>query len=993
MKLKLYVFRKSYLSLVTLVVGLLFFDYATAQVDQQVSITGRVIDALSNQPLEGATIKRKGASEATSSDGTGNFKLMVSAGSIITVSYTGYVQEEITVDYPAENLIVAMTSESEQLDDVVVIGYGTVRKGDVTGSLTTIKPDEKNRGIQLKAEDALVGKVAGVNIVPASGAPGSSSTIRIRMGASLSATNDPLIVIDGVPVSNVALDAINPNDIETFTVLKDASATAIYGSRASNGVIIVTTKKGSLGATKPSFSYNSNFSLSKPGGYFDVLDADAYRTAFQQHANAPDGFELGNAATDWQREIFRNAGGMDHNFSVTGATATMPYRLSVGHLDQNGTLIANNFKRTNAAIGLAPKFFDNHLSVDVNLKGSIQRNRSVSEGSIGSAIGFDPTRPVYESYASEMGLGYYMWMDSGVPIVLAPSNPLSDLELPDRLEKTRQSTGNIALDYKIHGFEDLRINVNTGYDIRENKYDEMIPQYAPSMYTGNLNDGTGRISHRNGLQRNYLFNTYLNYNKDFGGNHHIDAMGGYEWQRFWYNERTPVATDLDHNPISSDVERYDEQELYLLSFFGRLNYSFAQKFMLTATLRADASSRFAKDNRWGYFPSVAAAYRLSDEPFLQDNTWLSDLKVRLSYGETGQQDIGNYYVHLADYSASYNNAQYLFGNRWITMYRPNGSDPNIRWETTGTWNAGLDYGFLNNRIQGTVDVYKRYTRDLLNTIFVPAGSNFTSVLSTNIGDMESQGFELGINTVPVRNSDWEWTLSGNFSYGTAKITKLNTIDTEDNYVMTGNAGGTGRYLQVHMVNETPNTFFLLQQAYDDQGNPLDGQYVAKDGSLTSSEADANKYVTDKSSRVPYFYGLSTRVNYKDWDFGLNGHGSFGNYVYNYQQASISMDDLFTANRVSSNITPQTLANQFTQQRIYSDHFLEKGGFFRIDNITVGRVFQNLWNNNSSLRIALSAQNVATFTGYSGLDPEIFDGIDRNTYVRPRIYTMSLNLNF
>lgn len=992
MKLKLFIEKTNRRIYLLFLIGILAVSHLSAQNQDLIKVKGKIFDSATKETIIGASVVIKGTTAGTISDDDGNFEISAPKSATLVVSYIGFRTKEIAVDGKSQ-ITINLDEDTEMLEEVVVIGYGQVRKGDATGSLTAIKPDELNKGMQLKAEDALIGKVAGVNIVPGSGAPGSSSTIRIRMGASLSATNDPLIVIDGVPVSNKSLNSINPNDIATFTVLKDASATAIYGSRASNGVVIVTTKKGNLTDTKPRISYNSNYTISAVRNYYDVLNADEYRDAFAKYANAPDDFKLGSASTDWQKEIFRTAFGTDHNLSVTGATHKIPYRVSFGYTNQDGTLKGNNYQRFNGGIGLSPKFFDNHLALDINIKGTIERDRPVSTGSIGGAISFDPTRPIYETYPDPMGLGYYMWTDKGVPIVLAASNPLADLKLSNKLDKTQQSIGNVAFDYKVHGLEDLHLNVNLGYDIRNNTYEETIPQFAPSMYTGNLNDGTGKKSGSESKNRNYLINMYANYTKSLSEKHSINAMAGYEWQKFWYNTDTFAPTDLNGNPISSDVAKYDEQELFLLSFFGRLNYTYDQKLMLTATLRSDASSRFAKDNRWGYFPSVALAYRLTEEGFMKDIKALSDLKLRLSYGQTGQQAIGGYYVHLADYSASYDNAQYQFGDRWVTMYRPNGSDPKIKWETTSTYNVGLDYGFLNNRIYGSVDVYKRYTKDLLNTIFVAAGSNFTSVLSTNIGDMESNGVELAVSAIPVKNKDWEWSVSGNFSYGNSKITKLNTIDTDDNYVLTGDAGGTGKFLQVNMVGKTPNTFYLLQQAYGDNGKPLDGKYIAKDGSITTSENDANKYITDKSSRVPYYYGLSTRLNYKNWDLGMNGHGSFGNYVYNYQQASRSLDDLFSANKVSSNISHRTLEDGFTQQRIYTDHYLEKAAFFKIDNITLGYTFNKLWNKSSSLRMALSAQNIWTITNYSGVDPEVYSGIDKNTYQRPRIYTLSLNLNF
>lgn len=961
---------------------------------QQVSVKGHVKDS-TGEPVIGANVVVKdNSSIGTITDLNGNFVLSVPQNSTLVISFIGYKPVEMKA---APSVTVTLHEDAVMLQEAVVIGYGTVKKNDVTGSVMAIDADKMVKGMATSASDLLVGKAAGVSVITDGGAPGAGATIRVRGGSSMSASNDPLIVIDGVPVDNTEikgmgnpLSTVHPNDIETFTILKDASATAIYGSRASNGVIIITTKKGSAdGTSRPSFNYNGNMTVSNVYQYMDVLSTEEFRQAFAEHANAPETFKLGNADVDWQKEIYRVALGTDHNLSMTGALKNMPYRVSVGYTNQNGTLKNNNYERINASVGLSPKFFDKHLSVDINVKGSIENNQPVSTGVIGSALSFDPTRPVYEDYEGNVGLGYYTWMNGGKPITLAAANPVADLELADKLEKTKRSIGNIALDYKVHGLEDLRFNLNMGYDIQKNDNRENVPDLAPSMYTGNQNDGTGKRYKYHQTKRNTLLDFYANYDKELK-DHHINVMGGYGWQRFWYKNNS-VTTDTEGKELATP--QHAEAELYLLSFYGRVNYSWKQRYMLTATLRADASSRFSPDNRWGYFPSVAAAWRVNEEAFLSNFKALSDLKLRLSYGQTGQQSIGSYYQHLPTYTASYDESRYYFGDQWYTTYRPNGYDANIKWETTETYNIGIDYGFLNNRISGTIDYYWRTTKDLLNKIFVPAGSNFTNMIETNIGNMKSKGLEIGINVIPVKNKDWEWTVSGNFTWNTSEITKLNTIDREDNYVKTGNAGGTGKYLQVHMVGETPNTFYLLQQAYDDNGKPLDGKYIAKDGSVTSSEEDANKYVTGKSSKAPYYCGLSTRLTYKNWDLGINGHGSFGAYVYNYVKASDSLDGLYGGTGVSSNILRSTLETGFTQDRIYTDYFLEKGDFFRIDNITLGHTFDKLWNEKTSLRLSFTVQNVCTLTGYSGLDPEIYSGIDKNIYQRPRMFMLGVNLNF
>ena len=719
-----------------------------------ITVKGTVTEQATQKPVTGASVNVKGQTTGTSTDTDGKFSLNLQPDAILTISSIGYKTQEVNVQGQTE-LLISLEVSAENLGEVVVIGYGQVKKGDATGSLATLKPDAMNKGLQVTPQDALVAKIAGVNIVPGRGAPGSEGTIRIRMGASLSASNDPLIVIDGVPVSSGApLSSINPNDIESFTVLKDASATAIYGSRASNGVIIITTKKGSARGSKPRINYASNFTMSQVSAYYDVLSGDEYRSVFAEKANAPADFQLGTATTNWQKEIYRTAIGNDHNLSVTGNAGRLPYRVSAGYTNQNGIIKENNYQRTNMGVGLSPKFLDRHLSVDLNLKGSIERERPASTGVIGSAISFDPTRPVFESYPNDVGLGYYVWMNAGQPVTLAASNPVADLMLADKLDMIKRSIGNIAIDYKIHGFEDLRLNMNLGYDIRKREYEETIPDKAPATYTSIRNDGRGRLYSEDNENTNYIFTAYANYVKKLKGKHQVDAMAGYEWQRFWYSTSPKsVVKDVDDTSVP------DEDVLYLLSFFGRVNYAFGQKILLTGTLRADASSRFAPQNRWGYFPSAALAYRLADENFIKNSNTVSDLKLRLSYGQTGQQDIGGYHPFLASYTISTNAARYLFGNSWLNMYRPNGYDPDIKWETTSTYNLGLDFGFFKNRLFGSVDIYKRYTRDLLNRIAVPAGSNFTNIIETNIGDMESNGFEIALGGTPVKKKDFESSMA------------------------------------------------------------------------------------------------------------------------------------------------------------------------------------------------------------------------------------------
>ncbi len=961
---------------------------------QNLTIKGHVSD-ISKEPIIGASVVVKGSNLGTITDVDGNFSLTVPGkNAIIVVSYVGFKKMELPVSSSGMKSIV-LQEDSKVLDDLVVIGYGQVRKSDATGSILSIKPDQLNKGSQVTAQDALTGKIAGVQVISSSGAPGSGSTIRVRMGASLSASNDPLIVIDGVPVDNSSINgssniigSINPADIESFTVLKDASSTAIYGSRASNGVIIITTKKGSSNS-KPKFNYSSTFSLSNKTKTVDVLSSDEYKTVFAEKANPGTGFTLGTSSTDWQNEIYRTAVGQDHNLSIAGAFLNTPYRISVGYTNQNGIIKTNSYKRYNAGFGVSPTLLNNHLKININVKASYEDNDDISSSVVNDAIFFDPTRPVNATYTNNVGLGYYTWMSGGVPIAIAPNNPIAELYLSDFTNKVKRSIGNIMFDYKVHHFEDLRFNLNLGYDVLKSDYDKNVPQYAPSMYISNQKDGTGLAYSSTQKKHNYLLDLYADYNKKFG-KHALDMMVGYGWQHFW-NKFTSQTDDTSGKQLISPS--HQESESYLLSYYGRMNYGFNDKYLITATLRADASSRFSSSNRWGYFPSVAAAWRINNEKLLSSIKDLSNLKLRLSYGKTGQQDIGSDYPYQSTYTASYNESRYQFGDTWLTTYRPNGYDPNIKWETTTTYNIGLDWGFLNNRISGSLDYYHRKTNDLLNTIYVPAGSNFTNMITTNIGSMKNDGIEIAVSAIPVKTSKIEWDINANFTWNKSRITKLNTIDTDGNYVKTGNAGGTGKYLQIHKVGETPYTFFLLKQAYDENGKPLDGKYVGKDNNITTSEEDANKYVTGKSSQAPYFCGLSTKLIYENWDLGINGHGSFGNYVFNYVAASDSYDNLYSSQGTSGNILRSTLSTNFTQQRLYTDYFLENASFFRIDNITLGYTIEKLWNSQSNLRVSFAVQNVCTITGYSGVDPEIYSGIDTQVYQHPRVFVLGLNLNF
>lgn len=968
----------------------------------QVQVSGLVLDQ-DREPVIGATVKVKGTSTGTATDIDGRFTLQApSANSTLSISYVGYLPMEIAANSPELEKGVVLKENAEVLDEVVVIGYGRVKKSDATGSVIAVKPDDFNKGNRTSVQEAMVGKIPGVNVVTASGAPGSGATVRIRSGASLSASNDPLFVVDGVPIDNSTIEGasnliggINPEDIETFTVLKDASATAIYGSRASNGVIVITTKKG---ADRLKVTYTGSFAISTKTKSLEVLDADEFRKFVPTITGVPSDAVFGTANTDWQDEIYRTAFGTEHNLSVAGKinAITTPYRVSVGYTNQDGIIRTNKYQRFTAGLALTPKLLDDHLNLNLNAKFSYEHNNMVDNGVVTNALRYDPTRPVRtgsSTAATDPGLGYFIWMNGNSPMAIQTDNPVAQLELEDRLNKVTRSIGNAQFDYKIHGLEDLSVNLNLGYDILRSKYNRTVPELAGMMYTGNQKDGTGLVYNSVQDKSNLLLDAYANYHHNWGGKHDFSAMAGYGWQHFW---RKYDATNHDPEGNELSAKRHYKTEYYLVSWYGRLNYSFADRYLLTATLRADASSRFAKDNRWGYFPSVAAAWRVIQEPFLQEQSTLSDLKIRVGYGETGQQDIINDYPWMTTYSISYPESSYQFGDKWYETYRPNGYDNDIKWETTRTWNFGVDFGFLNNRIFGSVDYYKRHTKDLLNTINVPAGVNYAPVLTTNIGSMDNQGVEVALNFVPVSTKDWEWSIGLNYTWQQSKITKLNVVDSDYNFVNTGAISDTGKTVQVFMVDQTPYTFYLAKQAYDEAGKPIEGQYVQPDGSISPTET---KYATGKSGLPTHLLGFNTRLSYKNWDLAISGHGSFGSYIYNYLRADQYLTSAYSDQGSFSNIFKYTADQGFEDQQLYSDYWLEKGDFFRFDNITLGYTFPRLWNNRSTLRVTLGVQNVATITSYTGIDPEIYSGntscpgIDKEVYPRPRTFTLGLNLNF
>lgn len=976
---------------------------------QNITVKGHVKDALGG--VIGANVVEKGnTTNGTITDLDGNFTLTVPQGATLVVSFIGYKSQEVAA---APSVVVTLQDDAELLETVVVIGYGSVKKNDLTGSVTAIKADEINRGAITSPDQMLQGKVPGLLVTPASGDPTGGATIRIRGAASLYASNDPLIVIDGVPVTSEGgagmanpLASVNPNDIESYTVLKDASATAIYGSRASNGVIIITTKKGT--GDKMKVSYNSSYSLKQNTSTLEMMTGDQYRQYIKDvyGENDPRLGMMGNANTDWQDLIYRTAFSTDQNVSLYGnAKGVLPYRVSLGYTYDQATLKEGDNQRANLGISLSPKFFQDHLSVNVNLKGIYNRANYPNSGAVGSAVDFDPTQSPYFYDAngnidtSKAG-GYFNWINAdGSANTMASINPLSQLYDNYNVNDTWRSMGNVQLDYKIHGFEDLRVNLNLGYDLARTegtKYSEL----------GSI------LSMRNGAQDYYenyannnantLLEFYANYNKEFGI-HHLDVMAGYSWQhnyvkydniQYYNNDRSNVYLD---NPT-------DRKEYYLVSFFGRVNYSLNSKYLFTVSLRDDASSRFSKSNRWGLFPSAAFAWNIAEENFLKESDApISSLKLRLGWGQTGQQDIGidRCYAYQAKYTQSSALATRIpWGNGYIYTLAPNAYNPDIKWETTETYNVGLDFGFLKGRINGTIDAYLRKTKDLLNDVTTPMGVNFSNKVISNVGDMENKGLEFNLNFIPIERKDMRWTINVNGTWQDTKITKLTNNPTPDylGVEVGANMGGTGGYTSLYSVGYSPYTYHLYQQAYDENGKPLQNVLVDRDGNGEITAQD--RYITDKSIQPKFFYGIGSQFTYKNWDFGFNAHGSVGGYALNRikMNTATSYSDDYTKGYLN-NLSPYRMETGWTatisEQQKYSDMFLENTTFFRMDDINVGYTFDKIKNWGGKIRVAASVQNVFTITKYSGLDPEltVADGVDNNLIPRPRLYTLRLNINF
>lgn len=1019
-----------------LMVGLLFSVGLNAQT---ITVSGVVSDP-SGEPLIGASILAQGTTVGTSTNIDGEYTINVAPDATLVVSYVGYDTQNVPVD-GRTSINVTMQENSVMLNEVVAIGYGTVKKSDATGSVAVIKPDEIEAGLATSVQDMLVGQTPGV-VVTQAGGPEGGGTIRIRGGSSLNASNDPLIVVDGVPLSNAgmgglgnSLGMISPENIESMTILKDASATAIYGSRASNGVIIITTKKGKSG--KPTVNFAANLYVNTARKTWKVLDANQFRSLLESRGMDAALAATGDANTDWQDEVLRTTVSSDYSLSVGGTAGWLPYHAEISYTNNNGIIKTSKMDRVTMGFNLSPKFFDNHLSVNANVKGYYIRNNFGDAGALSSAISFDPTHPVHSNEPIVSGNsgfqylynGYYEVHNNGTLNDNAALNPMGLLEQRDNHANVYRSNGNLQLDYSLHFLPDLHLNLNLGYDVMKSNLVDNWAANSATAYKNHEHYGGAYNFDQYQFRSNTLLNFYLNYKKEVESIYsNFDVTAGYDWQRF-YNDghytgangnsgyrvspglNTPtylgkneagqqtygvtinestiplLGQNFQNDGVSPDGDYHWADRYQLLSFFGRLNYTFKDRYLLTVTVRGDATSRFAKDKRWGVFPAVALGWKINQEAWMQGAAgWLSDLKLRLGWGKTGQQEIGETINYMALYAIASPSVSYPNGtNGWYLPVYARGYNPDLTWETTTSWNAGLDFGFLNNRITGSIEYYKRKTTDLLAYVAVPAGSSTTNMLNRNIGSLENYGVEFNIAAKPIVTNDFTWTLSYNVGWNHNEITELTTGASQLN--TGGISGGNGNTVQIHAEGHPASSFYLFQQVYDESGAPLEGVYVDQNG---DGQIDDSDKIINKSPDPKVTMTFGSQFRYKKWDLGFNIRASIGNYVYNNVLSTKAVyNDLFTygLNNVVEN------DYYFEQPRYMSDYYLRNASFVRCDNITLGYTWDNLLNDKLRLRLFGAVQNPFVITKYKGVDPEVFGGIDNSVYPRATTYSLGLVATF
>nr|WP_287899829.1 TonB-dependent receptor [Prevotella sp.] len=1010
----------------TLASGLLLTASSFAQSG---AIKGQVKDA-SGEPVMGATITANGKTVGIT-DMDGNFSIDAAPGTNLTFTYLGMTPKTVQA---SKSMIITMIDDSKALNEVVVIGYGRAKKNDLTGSVTAIKPDEMSKGITSSASDMLVGKIAGVDVQTAGGQPGSGAQIRIRGGASLKASNDPLYVIDGLAIDNNTnkgmsniLAMINPNDIESFTVLKDASATAIYGSRASNGVIIITTKKGRAGQ-RPTVTYNGDITISTIQKKYEVMNASEYKQALTSLGKDISSLGLGDADTDWQDEIFRTSVSTKHSLSIQGGLKDMPYRIGLGFEDNNGIVKTSWMKRFNTSVNVAPSFLDKHLNFNFTAKYMFEKDRYAQAGdAIFNALRMDPTQPVRvndEKYDCVGGYFQYLGNKSdkvtdpnwkNTPKSKYPLNPVSLLDTYKCIAKTHDITSNLEVDYKIHGFEDLHLHAAIGAQYTDGRQNEDKNKYSATVESnGSSNNYFGRYLTNHQYKYSIEGKAFAEYAHKFGV-HDIDIMAGAEqshYHRSGYEFGSGIDEYLrDTNPQYEATEgkwnyendpKFQSDEFWkthnsLVSYFGRFNYNLLDRYLLTATFRADGSSRFRKGKKWGYFPAAAFAWKISNEPFMKNVKWIDELKLRLGWGKTGQQNGIDDFYYTTLYRVSNSYGQYPFGDNYYPTLRPSASNSDLTWEKTTTYNAGLDFTALNGRFGFNVDGYYRKTTDLLSEVAVAAGTNLSDKILKNVGSLENYGVELAFNVKPIVTKDFVWDVTYNVGWNHNEITELEAGKSD--WVATGDAISreNNTTVQANKVGEPINSFYVYQQVYDENGKPIEGLYVDRDGNGIIDDGDRYCY---KSPAPDVIMGLTTKFIYKNWDFSAAFHASIGNYVYyDFLNSKAILDQITQYGNI--NTTAEAVKLGFTGSTLkpntQSDYFVRNASYLKCSNMTLGYSFPALFKAGAekicSGRIYFTVQNPFIITKYKGIDPEVSSGMDKNPYPRPISFQLGLNLNF
>ncbi len=963
-----------------LVLGILFL--IPLLMSSQEIIKGKVIDA-TGMELPGVSVVVKGTNKGTATDFDGKFELSIDdANAIITFSFIGYENQEVPA---SAEMNIVMEESSESLDEVIIIGYGQTTKKDATGSVEKVGVEQFNGGAVLSPEQLIAGKTAGVNVIPPSGQPGTTGTIKIRGGnSSLSANNNPLIVIDGVPMDQEAdnapgLSSINPNDIESFVILKDASATAIYGSRASAGVILITTKRGHRNAPLRA-EFNTWVSVGTRENQVSVLDAEQFTAAIQSQGIENSIALLGEEDTNWQDEIYRTAIGTDNNLTLTQGFENSSFRASVGYTYQEGIVKTDDYQRKSGSLTYRHRLFNNTFKIDFNIRGTVSDKNNADEGARGNSLTMDPTQPVY-SGTTQYG-GFWEWLDAdGTPNAQAPKNPLGVLEQHNSVESIQRYIGNVKLDYDFP-VEGLKAILNLGFDYGQTDGYWDVPATSASGF-----DDLGTTGTWNNLRRSTLADFYVNYLHEFEKPHKIDIMVGYSYQDFYRENET---YQISGQGAIRETEFATTNSL--LSYFTRLNYAYDNRYLVTFTYRRDGSSRFSPENRWGNFFSGAVAWSIADEAFLRDSETISTLKLRIGYGETGQQEIGSDFGYLPVYTPGQNNVRYQFGNRFINTLRPEGYDSEIKWEESATSNIGIDYGFLNDRVTGSLEYYIRKTTDVLSTVSPPAGSNLSNSLFTNIGDLENSGIEFSVNADIFQTENFVWNVNFNATYLQNEITKLNAVEDPESpgLAVGGIRGGVGNTIQTQQVGQAQFSYLVYKQVYDSDGNPLQGVYEDLNGDGQWTDLDKRIY---KNPNPDYLMGLSSYMNYKNWDLNFVFRASLGNYTYNNIASSEGNSTSLFFNSTNRNIHDSYLDTGFGEVQLWSDYYIQDASFLKMDNAVLGYNFNNLKEGEVIFRIYGSVQNAFVITDYDGLDPEISGGIDNNFYPRPRTFLLGFNVNF